>query len=257
MNLHYVIWFLSILMISPWLFESISLAEHPNTVANHTSNGPLTESTEIVERMLQYAQWRDASLAGYTNIREYHVEYQGIIDKKADMVVRMIYTSPDEKQVEVISESGSKLLRNRVLRRILESEIEAEQNSNRQESAIHPDNYSFRPIAPEPALEDDCYILEAVPKKKTKFLFEGKIWIDRKDFAIVRIEGKPAKKPSWWIEETSITHTYRKVGGFWLHSSNESHTKVRLVGGRALLTIRYGDYEIRESETSMCLSSGR
>lgn len=257
MGLCPVIRLFGIVMIAFWQLESIGTAETSDLVASNKSDNQSLDATQIVERMLEYLEWRDASIAGYTNVRDYHVEYDGIIDKKADMQARMNYTSPNEKQFEIIEEIGSKLLCNRVLRPLLESEVEAEQDLNRQESAIHPNNYSFRLLPSDVSTEHNCYILEVIPKRKAKFLFEGKIWIDKNAFAIVRIEGKPAKKPSWWIKDTHIVHTYRKVGNFWMHDRNESNTRVRLFGGGAVLTIRYWDYEIWVSESSMPFSSAR
>ena len=58
-----------------------------------------------------------------------------------------------------------------------------------------------------------------------------------------RIEAEPAKNPSFWIKKTDIHHSYNKVGDFWLPSENQSVSAVR-GGGRAVLTIKYLNYEI-------------
>ena len=42
------------------------------------------------------------------------------------------------------------------------------------------------------------YVIQVLPKREDKYLFEGRIWIDAEDFAVVRVEGKPAKNPSFW-----------------------------------------------------------
>ncbi len=217
-------------------------------LADETSSGlkpqeaPLTDAAEILRHMLAYASWRTESLPAYTSIRKYHVEYQGIVKKSAEMAVRMIRATNGEKRFEITSESGSKLLRAFVLRRLLESEVEAARGARRQESAITPENYQFRLLPADTATSDDCYVLETIPRRRAKFLFVGKIWVHRTDFAIVRIEGEPAVNPSWWVKDTKILHTYKKFGSFWLYDSNESTTRVR-IGGRAVLRIRYEDYE--------------
>ncbi len=214
--------------------ETASQASHQET--------PFTDAADILPRMMAYARWRTESLPAYTSIRKYHVEYQGIVKKNAEMAVRMICAANGEKRFEITSEAGSRLLRERVLRRLLENEVDAARIGRRPESAITPDNYQFRLLPVDTATSRDCYVLETIPRRKAKFLFVGKIWVDRKDFAIVRIEGEPAVNPSWWIKGTKILHTYKKFGRFWLYDSNESTTRVRL-GGRAFLTIRYEDYD--------------
>jgi outer membrane lipoprotein-sorting protein len=206
----------------------------------------LTDAAEILRRMEDYARRRTESIQAYSNTRSYHVEYRGIVNISADMKVRMIYTAPDNKRFEIISESGSKILRNRVLRKLLQSEVEAAQRSSREESAITPGNYSLRLHPGESPQDDAHYVFEVTPRKKAKFLLAGKIWVDERDFAITRIEGRPAVNPSWWVKEARILHTYRKVEGFWLYDSNESTSKVR-IGGKAILNIRYEDYSFESS----------
>jgi hypothetical protein len=61
-----------------------------------------------------------------------------------------------------------------------------------------------------------CFVAQAVPKRKDKYLFEGKLWIDVDDYAVVRIVGHPAKKLSFWIERADFVRQYQKIEGFWL-----------------------------------------
>ena len=67
--------------------------------------------------------------------------------------------------------------------------------------------------------------------------------MNSKDFAVCRIEAEPSKNPSMWIKSTAIHHSYQKFGDFWFPSENESTSTMR-VGGRAVLSIKYSNYEI-------------
>jgi hypothetical protein len=67
--------------------------------------------------------------------------------------------------------------------------------------------------------------------------------VNEKDFAVCRIEAEPAQNPSMWITKTDILHAYQKIGDFWLPLENRSISTLRL-NGRAILTIKYGAYEI-------------
>jgi len=69
----------------------------------------------------------------------------------------------------------------------------------------------------------------------------------RTDFAVARMEGEPAKNPSWWTKRNAIHVTYEKIGEFWLPARNETNTQVRIVGS-SLLTIVYRDYEILNAD---------
>lgn len=206
-------------------------------------SAPLS-AEQVVKRLVEMNQQRDAALRSYRGTRVYHLVFRGFpSDKAAEVTVAMSYQHPDQKEFTILSENGSKTLRTKVLKRLLESEQQALQKETRQRAAIHPDNYTFRLLSYEQTPGRNFYVLEAIPKTKDKFLFRGKIWVDGEDFAVVRIEGEPAKNPSWWTTHNQFQRSYRKVGDFWLPERNESVSKVRLFG-QAWLTIEYGDYEL-------------
>jgi hypothetical protein len=227
-----------LLAISPFSFPGISIGLAQSSCERE---GRLIDVSEILRRMQESTKRRKELVQAYISSRKYAVEYKGIVKKRAEMAASMKYLPSGQKQYEIEFESGSKFLRNRVLHKLLESEVDAAQAANRQEVAISPENYRFR-LLPDSPQHCGCYILEVVPLKKAKYLFLGKIWVDDTDFAITRIEAKPAVNPSWWIKETKILQTYRKLDGFWFMDSNDTTSKIR-IGGEARLEIRYGNYE--------------
>src|SRR5208283_109793 len=167
-------------------------------------------------------------------------------DKSADLVAAITYQRPDKLKFSIVSESGSALLNKRVLKRLMEAEVESMREENRRRTAIRPENYEFRLVAYEPTLDHDFYVLEVTPRTKNEFQFRGRIWVEEKDFAVTRIEGEPAKNPSWWTKRNVIHVTYEKQGDFWLPVRNETVTQVRILGW-SLLTIIYQDYQILET----------
>ena len=87
------------------------------------------------------------------------------------------------------------------------------------------------------------YILQVEPRTKDKFLYRGRIWVDATDFAVVRLEARPAKNPSFWTRNTDIVQVYTKVSDFWLPAPNRSVSTIR-IGGLAELSIEYKDYAV-------------
>jgi hypothetical protein len=159
------------------------------------------------------------------------------------MVVRSDYRAPNRKEFTILSESGSGAVRDRVFKKLLEAEQESMRDENQQRSAITPENYTFQVSDYEKTSTDEFYVLDAQPRSKNKFLFRGRIWVNANDFAITRVEGEPAVNPSWWTVKTDFKRRYQKIDHFWLPESNESETKVRVLG-TAVLSIEYRDYEI-------------
>ena len=219
--------------------------------AQETSVAPLT-ADQVVQRMVERNKQRAQALESYRGTRIYRLEYNGLSSKNAALVVAMTYRRPDEKKFCILSQSGSKLLQERVLKRLLEAEAEAMQEEQRRQTAMDPENYEFRLVAYERALDQGFYVLEVAPRIKNKFLFRGRIWVEGQDFAVARMEGEPARNPSWWTKRNTIHITYEKIGEFWLPVRNETNTQVRIVG-HSLLTIVYRDYEILNANAAQII----
>jgi hypothetical protein len=197
----------------------------------------------IVDKMVAANARRAAELRGFQGTRFYHLQYHGLLGAKdASMQVLATYAAPDQRNYSVVSQSGSKLLLNRVLLKLLDSEKEAFRNQKQVE--LSPANYQFDLVGNERIAEgNSCYVLSVKPRKDNKFLYRGKIWVDASDFALVKMEGQPAKSPSFWIKDTDIESNWGKVGEYWLinHSISTSHIRM---GGTAVLTIDYAGYKI-------------
>ncbi len=200
-------------------------------------------SEQVVNNLVRRNLERAQALAAYQGTRVYRLEYQGFPGSRtAEMVVDVSYKSPETKEFTVRSETGSKLVIDRVFKKLLQSEKEALSQENQSRVALNQDNYSFTLAGQENAPAGSFYILSVEPRTKNKLLYRGRIWIDAQDFAVARIEAEPAKNPSFWTKDTKIEQVYSKVGNFWLPVSNRSTSTIRL-GGRANLTIDYKDYQ--------------
>jgi hypothetical protein len=209
-------------------------------------NSPLP--VEQVARKLQERNAeRAAALRQFNGTRIYRMQYRGFpSDRDAEMVVNVTYRAPSTKEFVVVSQSGSKLITDRVFKKLLEGEQEAANEENRRNSALTTENYDFTSAGYETTPDGEQYVLNLLPKSRNKYLYRGKIWVDAKDFAVVRIEGEPARNPSFWIKKTEVKHRYVKVNDFWLPVENHTESVIRL-GGRAILSIEYKDYRITEA----------
>jgi hypothetical protein len=205
---------------------------------------PLLSTEEIVTKMVERNLERAHALGAYQGTRVYHLEYRGFPgSRSAEMIVEMKYRSPGTKDFNVRSERGSKLIIDRIFKRMLQTEKEALSEENQSRVALNRDNYQFVLAGVERVPTGLSYILSVEPRTDDKLLYRGRIWVDAEDFAVVRIEAAPAKNPSFWTKETKIEQVYGKVGNFWLPVSNRSSSEVRL-GGHASFTIDYQDYQI-------------
>jgi hypothetical protein len=198
-------------------------------------------AAQIVERMLSHSQTQTAELKHYQNTRHYQVEYRGFGTAiVAAMEVEVNYDAATGPTYRIKSQSGSKLLCDKVLKKAVDSEKEA--SHDKAANSLTPANYNFE-LAGTDTLDGRAdYILKVEPKTPSKFLYRGKVWVDAADFAVTKIESEPSKNPSFWILRPQIHFSSAKVGAYWLPQANRSESKVR-VGGTATLTIDYGAYQ--------------
>jgi hypothetical protein len=203
---------------------------------------PILTSGQIVEQIQQHNKARSEVLKQYKALRHYQVEYRGFSAKiGAKMDVEVNYDAATGKSFRIISQSGSRLLCDKVLKRAVDSEKEASQDKG--STALTESNYRFQLAGNEIVAGRPAYILDVQPLTASKFLYRGKIWVDATDFAVAKMETEPAKNPSFWISKTLIHSTSTETDGFWLPQQLRSETKVR-IGGTAVLTIDYGTYAV-------------
>jgi hypothetical protein len=238
----------------PWLLHaSAFLLFCFPAVAQTNLSAPLT-ANQVMERVRVMNEQREKLLDNYSSLRSYYLECNCVSHKQAEMVVRVDYHAPNKKEFTIVSESGSGTVRSRVFKKLLEAEQESMNEENRQRTALTSENYTFQVLDYQISDADEFYVLDAEPRNKNKFLFRGRVWVNATDFAVTRVEGEPAQNPSWWTVKTDFKRSYQKIGDFWLPESNQSETKVRIVG-TAILTITYGKYEIAETHDTRLASS--
>jgi len=224
--------------------QSQSFVSQPpaeDTWSTYSAPAGLT-GDEIVARMLERNRLRNERLRRYSAVRTYEIRNsEGKLAAQA--VVSVEYRAPDKKTFNKTSEKGSGIVRHLVFDRLMQSESETSSGREHRNSAITTANYAFALSGEEDVGPYHCFVLEAAPKSKEKYLFEGKIWIDAQDFAVVKIAGHPAKKPSFWINRADFVRQYQRIDGFWLPLRDETSVEVKIYG-RRVFTVDHQQYVI-------------
>lgn len=210
---------------------------------------------EVIARMLGRDRESHSSLDGYTAWRRYvleNVRYH----KRAEMLVRVKCLEDGSKEFETVSSDGWGIARHHVFPRLLAAETDASQPGLRERSRVIPENYSFQMTGTDIVNGRPAYVIAVTPKTSNRYLIKGKVWVDAEEYAIVRIEGQPAKRPSFWTKSVHFVHTYAKQGQFWFPLSDESVTDVRILGDTDL-KIEYFGYLPNAPATSLAEASER
>jgi outer membrane lipoprotein-sorting protein len=219
------------------------------------SAGPAITEERLFAELMSHNQGRRDTLLGYTAARTYRVcHLNGKVHAQVDG--RMEFHAPDSKQFRITSEQGSSIVRRLALNPLIASEVRAAVGKDRHDSAITPANYRFELAGEETVGPYRCYVVRAIPKRVDKYLFDGTVWIDEDDFAVVKIEGHPAANLSFWIKHAEFVRQYQKVDGFWLPQRDETIVDVRFYG-RKVLTIEHRDYTIKARPDDITAEAGR
>lgn len=205
---------------------------------------PKVDLQAILAGMEAHNRFRDENLRSYSVDRSYKVENKRL-NKIAQLKATMIFVAPDEKVFEVHSYEGSGFMRRGVINRMIDTEQKTARSDQRAKNAITPENYEFEWLRSEIVNERPQYVLRAKPRHKDRLLFDGAIWVDAEDFAITRIQGKPAKNPSFWTRKVDFTQEYQKIGPFWFAARNTSLTHVFLFG-KTTTDLEYANYQINQ-----------
>ncbi len=208
--------------------------------AGQVAQPPTTSADEVMAQVFVRDRQREKIGQGYTGYRLYILDNEKW-HKHAELLVRVKSDTDGSKHFEVVNEQGWQSANKRVLRKMLESEAETSSPIMRPKVLLTPNNYSFDLVQTDSIEGRPTYVIDVTPKRRDKYLFEGRIWIDGLDFALVRCEGNPARNPSFWTRSIHFVHQYQKNDEFWFPYTTDSVTDARIFG-KTNVAIHYFDY---------------
>src|SRR5450755_3060229 len=107
---------------------------------------------QVVNNLIHRDEERAKALRHYESTREYRLSYHGFpSDRVAEMTVQASYDSPSTKTFKAISQTGSKLIIDRVFKRLLESEKEAAEPEMHIRTLLNRSNYDISLVGYEPS----------------------------------------------------------------------------------------------------------
>jgi hypothetical protein len=237
-----------IVMVFAGFVSMVAVTINPASASmvGSTRPDPAVTAETVVAKLMEQNRRREARLhqTSYSAPRTYRIkDEKGNVRVEAQVLMQ--HRAPGTKEFKVVSKKGSDFIYGKVLKPLMDGEVEAAAGRSRHNSAITPDNYSFNLIGEDSVDGQRCFLVQATPKRADKYLFNGKIWIHANEFAIVKIAGQPAKSPSVMIKQVNFVRRYQKVGEFWLPIRDESVTQVRFVG-KNVLTVDYDNYGLAQ-----------
>jgi outer membrane lipoprotein-sorting protein len=183
----------------------------------------------------------------YSGTREYRLRNYRF-EKEAVVLIQANYRPDSGKDFTFLQRTGSpKLLE--IIDKLLVSETEVSRPEKFVQLEISPLNYVARLVGIDATRGRRCYVLELIPKRKSKYLIKGTAWIDSKTYGVMRLDGVTSASVSLWVGTAHITQDFAQVSGIWLPTHTGGVSSGLLLGASEL-EIRYSDYLVMDVDHS-------
>src|SRR6185312_4016973 len=218
------------------------------------------QTDDPVYRQIDAAVYqRVDNVAGFTDTEKYSV-YRGRDETHAaaEITVKMTYRRGVGRSYQILSQSGSDLIRKFGLVPLLNAETRLSEPGTLEHSWFTTDNYEMKLKSRQPELLGgrQCYALTIVPRHKAPNAIQGTLWVNAEDGSIVKVEGVASRRPSILAGRTSMMREYRKISGYAMATHARAESNSRIIG-RTVVTVEYSDYHLifYPSPTSLAADS--
>jgi hypothetical protein len=144
---------------------------------------------------------------------------------------------------EITAEGGSGFIRSKVLKAVLDGEREVIAQGETARSSLDLVNYRFQPNGID--TDGHANVLLS-PRRKERVLVSGMMALNATDGALVRLQGRLAKNPSFWVKNVDIVRLYERIDGKVVPVSLETKAQVRFLGEATLhMTYLYSEIDGR------------
>jgi hypothetical protein len=202
-----------------------------NVWAQAASSVPSTES--IVARMSVADANSRTRLQPFAVVRNYKLFGKEMQKTMSEVIADITYDPPDVQSYTIQRVNGLGL-GEVIVRKMLESQNDI--LTHRSAADISTANYVFSFLREDILEGRPCYVLKLHPLRKDTKLLRGTIWVDASSYLVHRVEGEPAKTPSWWVHDIHIVLDFRDVNGMWLQTVLVSTANVRLLGQHTMVS---------------------
>jgi hypothetical protein len=214
--------------ISVFLFLLLFLA----TVPSLAQQAATPDLNTILSHMEQAQAESHAHMSPYSVIREYKFFGDDQQHAKSQVVAKVDFAPPNQKDYTIEKSSGSGQ-GEKITRKVLDHEKQMTKGD--ESGALNRENYDFEYLRTEALNGRQAYVLKLEPKHSDKNLIKGFAWIDAETYHPLRIEGEPAKSPSFWVKNLKLSLTFGKVGDMWLQTGTQAVANVRFLGQHTMI----------------------
>ena len=185
---------------------------------------------DSIDRFLAHAT-RQADYRGTRRLEAENGSRRGWLDVTTE------YAPKTGFLYQITGEGGSDYIRNKVLKAVLDGERAVVAAGEDTRSALARINYHFQPNGID---DEGLAQVRLSPLRKERALVSGMMFLRPAEGELVRVEGRLAKSPSFWVRNVDIVRTYERIGGVVVPVAMTSKAHIRFLGAATFhMTYRY------------------
>lgn len=200
----------------------------------------------IYQRIDAAVQSRVSHVAGFSDIERYDVfRGQDPAHPSAEITVKVTYRQGVGRSFQVLSQKGSSAILRFGLIPLLRNEDRLSAPGNMERAWFTSANYEMKLKSEdvENVNGRPCYEIAIVARHKAPNALDGTLWVDARDFSVVKVEGVASRRPSILAGTTRMMREYTNVNGFPMATHARAVSNGLLIG-RTVVTVEYSNYHL-------------
>src|SRR5215475_1009208 len=222
-------------------FPLILADSQPVPTLGPTAELPLMAPELALATYQKRAAEQAAALASYSAVTVVRAELPESL-QQGEYELQRKFEAPHTLQFTPMHYSGDGFVKNNIITRLLQTEVDHVLRDDPTQTAISSANYKFTYRGLSRVNDRAVHVYQVKPHKKRPGLFKGRIYLDAHNGALVRAEGSIVKSPSFFVKHVDFWQDYTDVQSFTLPTHIHSVAKARIVG-RTIVDIVHRDYQ--------------
>jgi hypothetical protein len=181
------------------------------------------------------------ALAAYSAVTVVRAELPDT-SQQGEFELQRKFEAPHTLHFTPLHYSGDGFVKNNVITRLLQTEVDHVQKDDPSLTAISLANYKFNYRGLSRVNDRTVHVYQVKPHKKRPGLFKGRVYLDAHNGSLVRVEGSVVKSPSFFVKHIEFWQDYLDVQSFTLPARIHSEATARIVG-RTIVDIVHRDYQ--------------
>jgi len=152
------------------------------------------------------------------------------ISQRGEFELQRVYVAPKTLEFTPVRFTGDNFVKNNVIARLLQTEVDHLRNSQQFATAINGTNYKITYAGTRQIEGRVVHVFKLKPRKRRVGLFEGRMFLDAFNGNLVRKEGRLVRSPSFILKRAEFTQDYTDIGRFTFLKHTHSVASIRLIG---------------------------